>query len=79
MTTCSHNINEEVRFKLTQYGRDLVTHQGACTYHFDWDLSEGAWVKTQLWVFIRTFPAQMAMGTPPVIVDNMLYFGECDN
>jgi len=74
MTICSHNINDTVRFKLTELGREVLISKGRTCYYSDWSLVEGEWVQTQLWVFTRFAARQMDMGCPPVIEENTLYF-----
>ena len=59
------NLNEKVRFKLSEYGKEIYRHR--FEYNKEPELDDDGYMEMQLWVFMQTFGEYMVMGMSEVV------------
>lgn len=66
------NLNEKVKFKLSERGKEIYRHRYD-GYGFEYDsiqepeLDDDGYMEMQLWVFMQTFGEHMIMGMSEVV------------
>lgn len=64
------NLNESVRFKLTERGKEIYRHRfdGICPkYNTEAKVDDDGYTTMHLWEFMNEFGQYMSMGLPEVV------------
>lgn len=59
------NLNENVKFKLSEYGKEIYRHR--FEYNREPELDDDGYMEMQLWVFMNIFGEHMIMGISEVV------------
>ena len=59
------NLNEKVKFKLSEYGKEIYRHR--FEYNKEPKLDDDGYMEMQLWAFMNIFGEHMIMGISEVL------------
>jgi len=81
----NYNINDKIKVKLTEYGKDILQkyvadamrklkHLDVPDDYFPYSEDEDGYTEFQMWTFMRIFGSHFFVGCPSIIEHNKIIF-----
>lgn len=75
-TTVRINLNERVKFKLSEHGKEVYRHRHD---GLEPKLDDDGYMSMQLWTFMQTFGEHMTLGMPGVVQPLEIIYEESED
>ena len=79
------NLNESVKFKLSERGKEIYRHRydglwmDGSPYSQEPELDDDGYMSMQLWTFMQTFGEHMILGMPEVVQPLEIIYEESED